>query len=72
MSTDAAITASAPFLFPAGATVPLEHLLGGSWSTALAFWALPTALALSYPEFQKSWEEYLLKPAPGTPAATTR
>jgi tetratricopeptide (TPR) repeat protein len=36
--------------------------------------ALPTALALSYPEFQKSWEEYLLtiKPAAGTPTATIR
>jgi MFS transporter, CP family, cyanate transporter len=30
----------------AGATVPLEHLLGGSWSIALAFWALPVALAV--------------------------
>ena len=29
----------------AGATVPLEHLLGG-WSIALAFWVLPAGLAV--------------------------
>jgi MFS transporter, CP family, cyanate transporter len=29
----------------AGATVPLEHLLGG-WSMALAFWTLPAVLAI--------------------------
>ena len=29
----------------AGATVPLVHALGGSWATALAFWAAPAALA---------------------------
>jgi tetratricopeptide (TPR) repeat protein len=34
--------------------------------------ALPVALALSYPEFQKSWEEYLLKLTSGTPTATVR
>jgi len=30
----------------AGSTVPLQHLLGGTWSTALAFWTLPAALAV--------------------------
>jgi len=29
----------------AGATVPLRHLLGGSWALALAAWALPALLA---------------------------
>jgi CP family cyanate transporter-like MFS transporter len=29
----------------AGATVPLESRFGGSWTSALAFWALPAALA---------------------------
>jgi CP family cyanate transporter-like MFS transporter len=29
----------------AGVTVPLQGLLGGSWEAALAFWALPAALA---------------------------
>ncbi|WP_343313874.1 CynX/NimT family MFS transporter [Brucella sp. BE17] len=28
----------------AGFTIPLEHMLGGSWSLALAFWAIPAAL----------------------------
>jgi tetratricopeptide (TPR) repeat protein len=34
--------------------------------------ALPTALALSYPEFQKSWEEYLLRIGPATPQPAAR
>jgi hypothetical protein len=37
--------------------------------------ALPVALALSYPEFQKSWEEHLtgtVRPAATTPTPGTR
>ncbi|MFD1197676.1 CynX/NimT family MFS transporter [Brucella gallinifaecis] len=30
----------------AGFTIPIEHMLGGSWNLALAFWALPAALVL--------------------------
>lgn len=28
-------------------TIPIEHMLGGSWNLALAFWALPAALVLA-------------------------
>lgn len=28
----------------AGFTIPIEHMLGGSWNRALAFWAIPAAL----------------------------
>lgn len=31
----------------AGFTIPIEHMLGGSWNLALAFWALPAALVLA-------------------------
>jgi len=31
----------------AGLTIPIEHMLGGSWNLALAFWALPAALVLA-------------------------
>ncbi len=28
----------------AGFTIPIEHMLGGAWNLALAFWAIPAAL----------------------------
>lgn len=28
----------------AGFTIPIEHMLGGSWNRALAFWAIPAAM----------------------------
>ncbi len=31
----------------AGFTIPIEHMLGGSWNLALAFWAIPAALVLA-------------------------
>jgi len=31
----------------AGFTIPIEHMLRGSWNLALAFWALPAALVLA-------------------------
>ncbi|MEJ5079390.1 MULTISPECIES: CynX/NimT family MFS transporter [unclassified Ochrobactrum] len=31
----------------AGFTIPIEHMLGGSWNLALAFWAVPAALVLA-------------------------
>lgn len=31
----------------AGFTIPIEHMLGGSWSLALAFWAIPAALVFA-------------------------
>ncbi|WP_094506612.1 CynX/NimT family MFS transporter [Brucella thiophenivorans] len=31
----------------AGLTIPIEHMLGGSWNLALAFWAIPAALVFA-------------------------
>jgi len=31
----------------AGFTIPIEHMLGGSWNLALAFWAIPAMLVLA-------------------------
>ncbi len=43
----------------AGATVPLQHAFGGDWSAALAFWALPAALAAAV------WLPWTLRAAAG-------
>ncbi|AMM25494.1 CynX/NimT family MFS transporter [Variovorax sp. PAMC 28711] len=45
----------------AGLTVPLEHALGGSWTTALALWAVPAA-AVTLLWAPQAWR---LAPVPG-------
>ncbi|MCM2420355.1 MFS transporter [Streptomyces sp. RKAG293] len=53
----------------AGVSVPLEKSFGGSWQAALAFWALPAAVAAAvwFPQVVLSRRSRSAAPAPAVP-----
>ena len=59
----------------AGATVPLAAAFGGSWTAALAFWAVPAAAAaahLARPIVPFSWNRPIGTVVSGAPWSTSR